>query len=206
MLVVGRKPAPVIVTWLGYPNTVGLDCIDYRLTDAMADPDGEDRFFTEKLYRLPDTFLCYSPPDSSPAVAEPPSLTRGVISFGSFNSRAKLSGECVALWVSVLNAVPNSRLVLKSVFGTGDEENRNGLKARFVECGIAPERIEVLQTRPEWADHLSAYGEVDIALDTYPYNGTTTTCEALWMGVPVVSLAGDRHAAIPQMKQTCLAR
>ncbi|MBK6906769.1 MAG: tetratricopeptide repeat protein [Rhodocyclaceae bacterium] len=195
LLVVGRKPAPVVVTWLGYPNTVGLDCIDYRLTDAIADPEGEDHFFTEKLYRLPNTFLCYSPPDAAPAVAEPPSLARGAISFGSFNSRAKLSDECVAMWVSVLNAVPDSRLVLKSVFGTDDEANRDGLKARFVEYGIAPERIEILQRRPEWSDHLAAYGEIDIALDTYPYNGTTTTCEALWMGVPVVSLAGDRHAS-----------
>lgn len=195
-LVIGRKPAPVIVHWLGYPNTVGLDCIDYRLTDIWADPtEADDAFSCERLYRLKRPFLCYSAPSAAPDVAPPPSVTSRVVHFGSFNSRAKLSDECIAMWVAILNRVPNSRLVLKSMFGTGDDESRASLRGLFESRGIAAERIEVLKVQGQTADHLRAYEQVDVALDTFPYHGTTTTCEALWMGVPVVTLAGDRHAA-----------
>lgn len=195
-LVIGRKPAPVIVHWLGYPNTTGLDCVDYRLTDIWADPDEtDDAVSCERLYRLQRPFLCYSPPTASPDVAPPPSVQSHVIRFGSFNSRAKLSDQCIEMWVEILNRVPNSCLVLKSIFGTGDEESRSSLRRLFVARGIAEERIEVLKVRGQTADHLKTYEQVDVALDTFPYHGTTTTCEALWMGVPVVTLAGDRHAA-----------
>ncbi len=195
-IVLGRKPAPVQVHWIGYPNTMGLDCIDFRISDGWADPESEQgRFCVEKLWRLPASFLCYSPPESAPDPVDPPCQKKEWITFGSFNVRAKLSDECIALWCEVLRAVPNSRLLLKSYFGAGDEEARAELKNRFTGSGIAPERIDVLERRKTTADHLLTYGEMDIALDTYPYNGTTTTCEALWMGVPVITLSGDRHAA-----------
>jgi predicted O-linked N-acetylglucosamine transferase (SPINDLY family)/predicted SAM-dependent methyltransferase len=195
-LVLGRKPAPVQVNWLGYPNTTGLDCIDYRLTDPWADPESESgEFFSEELWRLPHSFLCYGPPVSAPDVQPPPCLGKSAVTFGSFNSRAKLSAECILMWAQVLEAVPNSRLVLKSIFGTDDEPARDSLRQVFVDRGIDPERIEILLRRDAVEDHLAAYNEIDIALDTFPYHGTTTTCEALWMGVPLVTLAGDRHAA-----------
>lgn len=195
-LVLGRKPAPVQVSWLGYPNTTGLDCIDYRLTDSWGDPETESgEFFSETLWRLPRPFLCYTAPPSAPEIQPPPCLSKAVVTFGSFNSRAKLSEECIAMWTRVLEAVPNSRLVLKSVFGTGDEPARDSLRQVFVDRGVDAERIDILLRRGSVADHLAAYNEIDIALDTFPYHGTTTSCEALWMGVPVVTLAGDRHAA-----------
>ena len=195
-LVLGRKPAPVQVSWIGYPNTTGLDCIDYRLTDSWADPEIETgEFFSETLWRLPRAFLCYTAPPSAPEIQLPPCLTKAAITFGSFNSRAKLSDECIAMWTQVLEAVPNSRLVLKSVFGTDDEAARDSLRQAFVAGGVDTGRVEILLRRGSVEDHLAAYNEIDIALDTFPYHGTTTTCEALWMGVPVVTLAGDRHAA-----------
>lgn len=195
-LVLGRKPAPIQVHWLGYPNTIGLDCIDYRLTDSWADPPTEGgSFYTEELWRLPHSFLCYSPPEAAPNIEQPPCMGRTEITFGSFNSRAKLSEECIAMWVEVLKAVPNSRFVLKSLIGTDDEAARDSLLQLFVAKGIVADRIEILLWRRAAEDHLAAYNEIDIALDTFPYHGTTTTCEALWMGVPVVTLAGDRHAA-----------
>ncbi len=195
-LVLGRRPAPIQVHWIGYPNTTGLDCIDYRLTDNWADPvaDG-DRFSSEEPWRLPASFLCYSPAESAPALRDPPCVAKGHVTFGSFNSRAKLSEECVALWCRVLLELPDTKLVLKSFFGADDDESRDGLKQIFVAGGIAPDRIEVRARLGEHEDHLAAYHDIDIALDSFPYNGTTTTCEALWMGVPVVTLAGDRHAS-----------
>lgn len=195
-LVLGRKPAPIQVHWIGYPNTLGLDCVDYRLTDSWADPptDG-DEFYSEELWRLPRSFLCYSPPASAPNIEQPPCLRRPEITFGSFNSRVKLNEECIAMWVAVLEAVSNSRLVIKSLSGTDDEDARASLLQLFVAKGIVADRVEVLPWCGALEDHLAAYNEIDIALDTFPYHGTTTTCEALWMGVPVVTLAGDRHAS-----------
>ena len=195
-LVLGRKPAPVQLHWIGYPNTTGLDSVDYRITDEWADPEAEAGCYSvERLWRLPASFLCYSPPESAPEPVDPPCLQRGYVTFGSFNVRAKLSDECIAIWCEVLRAQPDARLVVKSYLGAGDDEAREDLQHVFTSRGIASERIIVLEKRESTADHLSAYGEVDIALDTFPYNGTTTTCEALWMGVPVVTLSGDRHAA-----------
>ena len=195
-LVLGRKPAPVQVHWIGYPNTTGLDSVDYRLTDEWTDPEAEEgRYSVEKPWRLPASFLCYAPPDTAPDVVEPPCLTRNRITFGSFNVRAKLSGECIDLWCEVLRALPDARLVLKSYFGAGDEDARAELRQMFVDRGIAAGRVDILEKRESTADYLAAYAEMDIALDTFPYNGTTTSCEALWMGVPVVTLTGDRHVA-----------
>jgi predicted O-linked N-acetylglucosamine transferase (SPINDLY family)/predicted SAM-dependent methyltransferase len=189
-----RKPAPVLVTWLGYPNTTGLAAVDYRLTDAYADPPGDsDRFHTEKLVRLRAGFLCYQPPGEAPDVAEGPSRKSGNVTFGSFNNLAKLP-SMVPLWARLLQAVPEAKLLLKS-YGLSAESARQATLAAFAVQGIAAERLILLPPEKSQVDHLGRYAEVDIALDSFPYNGTTTTCEALWMGVPVVTLAGKSHVS-----------
>ncbi|HTZ76332.1 MAG TPA: hypothetical protein VMC10_00415, partial [Stellaceae bacterium] len=189
------KPAPVTATWLGYPATTGLPTVDYRITDAVADPPGEaDRLHTETLVRLPDGFLCYRPEGEAPPVAPLPALTRGVVTFGSFNNPAKLTPETIGVWSRILAAVPASRMLLK---GTqfADPATAERIRGLFAGGGIGAERLEIRPRATAPAEHLGMYGEVDVALDPFPYNGTTTTCEALWMGVPAVTLRGDRHAA-----------
>lgn len=189
-----RRAAPIQLSYLGYPNTTGLDTMDYRLTDVWADPEGDgEEFHSETLWRLQRCFLCYAPPETSPAVSSR-DPREGVV-FGSFNNRVKISEACLTAWVQLLHRVPNSRLVLKSVMGTEDEESRENLKQSVVARGIDANRIEVHRFQDKLESHLEQYSSIDVALDTFPYNGTTTTCEALWMGVPVVSLIGDRHAA-----------
>lgn len=195
LLVFARKPAPVQVTWLGYPNTTGLTAIDYRITDAISDPPGDtDRWHTEKLRRMPRAFSCYQPPMDSPAVAPLPAVKAGCVMFGSFSNIAKVSEPCIALWAKVLNRVPGSHLLLKSR-GLGDETFAARLRGEFRKFGIAAERIELDANLVSTSEHLRGYERVDIALDPFPYNGTTTTCEALWMGVPVVTLEGKTHVA-----------
>ncbi len=189
-----RRLAPVQVTWLGYPNTTGMTAMDYRLTDAWADPPGiTDAWHTEQLVRLPRIFLCYTPSPDAPAVSAPPFREGGSITFGSFNTLPKLSPAAVATWSAILRAVPGSRLILKST-ALQEAETRARIEDRFSASGVAPERVKLYARFPAQADHLRLYAEMDIALDTFPYNGTTTTCEALWMGVPVITLAGGLHA------------
>ena len=186
------KPAPIQVTYLGYANTTGLSQMDYRLTDIVADPAGEEGFFTEKLVRLPRCFLCYGPMPDCPEVAVAPVLTNGFFTFGSFNNVAKMNEETIALWARAVLRVPGARLVLKNR-AFNDEGTRQRYEDLFARHGLAAHRLDLLGHISEPAGHLAQYGRVDIALDTFPYNGTTTTCEALWMGVPVLTLAGDRH-------------
>ena len=194
LAVFARRPAPVQVTWLGYPNTTGLAAMDYRLTDAIADPPGlTDSFHAERLVRLEHGFLCYGPPADAPAVVPPPARERGIVTFGSFNHPAKLSDELVETWGRLLARVPDSRLRLKAK-AFEDERTRRYHQDRFAAVGVASDRLELIGHIDDPRGHLAAYGEIDLALDPFPYNGTTTTCEALWMGVPVVALAGDRHA------------
>jgi len=188
------RPAPVQVTYLGYPNTTGIDTMDFRLTDGWADPPGlADGYHTEELVRLPRAFLCFEPPRDAPAVGPLPADTAGHVTFGSFNNMAKTVAPVVACWAELLRQLPGSRLLLKNE-GLCDAAARARLRERFAALGVEPERVELLPTVPGRATHLELYQRVDIGLDTYPYNGTTTTCEAMWMGVPVVTLAGDRHA------------
>jgi predicted O-linked N-acetylglucosamine transferase (SPINDLY family) len=189
-----RRPAPVQATWLGYPNTTGMDAIAYRLTDGIADPPGvADRLATETLVRLPTGFLCYRPSVEAPEVAPPPSAAAGFVTFGSFNNLTKVTPPVVATWTRLLDAVPGSRLFVKAR-ALADPPTAKRFLARFAAHGVPAERIDLAPRTPTQRDHLAQYGRVDVALDTFPYNGTTTTCEALWMGVPVVTLAGDRHA------------
>jgi predicted O-linked N-acetylglucosamine transferase (SPINDLY family) len=194
LLVFARRPAPVQVTYLGYPNTTGLSTIDYRFTDSWADPLGEtDQWHTEELIRLPRGFLCYRSVDDAPPVAALPSLTTGQVTFGSFKILSKMTPEVVALWARILSAVPGSRLFLKNK-SLHDIATAKHCRELFARHGIVGERLTLQGWQSGIGDHLNAYAHVDIALDTFPYNGTTTTCEALWMGVPVITLAGSLHA------------
>ena len=187
-----RRPAPVQVSWLGYPNTTGMGCMDYRLTDNAADPDC-DEFYSEKLLRLPTGFLCFKPPDNAPQVAPLPALQSNIVTFGSFNNFSKINDQVMKCWSSILANVPDSRLLLKCR-QLADKQTREQCLEKFTQLGIAAERILTLPRTKTLSDHLNCYNQVDIGLDTFPYNGTTTTCEALWMGVPVVVSDGDRHA------------
>ncbi len=188
------RPAPVQVTYLGYPNTTGVFGIDWRVVDSITDPPGAERFATERLWRLDPCFLCYRPDAGAPAVAPPPVATRGYVTFGSFNTVHKINREVVTLWTRLVRAVPESRLVLKSV-NFADEALRRDVEQRFRAAGAPEGRVRVLPPAGAVGDHLRQYAEIDVALDPFPYAGTTTTCEALWMGVPVVTLAGDTHAS-----------
>ncbi len=194
LLTFARKPAPIQVTYLGYPNTTGLSVMDYRFTDSYADPPGEsDRWNTETLIRLPQGFLCYQPPAFAPPAAPLPARAAGPITFGSFNNLAKIRPEVIGLWAKILQALPDARLKIKNK-SLRDALTRERIHELFAAAGIPPQRVELRGELPVIADHLALYGEIDIALDTFPYNGATTTCEALWMGVPVITLAGNAHA------------
>jgi protein O-GlcNAc transferase len=195
LLVFARKPAPIQMTYLGYPATTGLSTMDYRLTDIHADPPGmTEGYYSEKLIRLPRSFLAYRPPKDAPGVSAAPVLKNGFITFGSFNNLAKMQQKTVDLWVRILQANPGSRLLIKNN-GLTDPETREEFLRRFTSAGIEPSRIDLRPKSPTIQEHLKTYAEMDIALDTFPYNGTTTTCEAMWMGVPVVTLAGKTHAS-----------
>lgn len=190
-----QKPAPVQVTWLGYPNTTGLSQIDYRISDNIADPVGSsDDFTIESLFRLETGFLCYTPLEVASELSQLPSLSTGSVTFGSFNNLVKISNLVISAWSEILKRVPGSRLLLKSR-QLGNAMTRNALVAKFGDQGIDSSRLSLHAMLPSRNDHMALYDEIDIALDTFPYNGTTTTCEAMWMGVPTLTLCGDRHAS-----------
>src|SRR3989344_1421868 len=188
-----RKPAPVQITYLGYPNTTGLHTIDYRLTDAWSDPEGTDSLYTEKLVRLPGGFLCFRPFMECPVVSASPAVARGHVTFGSFNNLAKINPGVVSLWARLLETVPDAHLFIKNHSLT-DPVTRERYYGLFEAHGVSRTRVALMGSTPSQQDHLALYSRVDIALDTFHYNGTTTTCEALWMGVPVITLAGRHHA------------
>jgi predicted O-linked N-acetylglucosamine transferase (SPINDLY family) len=195
LLVFARKPAPVQVTWLGYPNTTGLTAIDYRITESVSDPAGQtEEWHSEQLVRLPGPFSCYLPPAASPPVAPLPALASGHITFGCFNNFAKVTARVVELWARLLREMPGARLFLKSN-GVTDPETAAQIHEAFAQHGISPDRIELNGDRLSVAEHLNLYRRIDIALDPFPYNGTTATCESLWMGAPVVTLAGRTHVS-----------
>lgn len=190
-----RRVAPVQVTYLGYPNTTGVPAIDYRITDARADPPGEaDELHTEKLLRLSESFLCFTPPERVAHVGELPMKRNGFVTFGSFNNFTKLSPTTLGLWSEILEGAPNSRLMIKAA-GLRDEGLRALLVQMLERAGVDRERVKIVSPTMSHREHMDAYAEVDIGLDTFPYHGTTTTLDALWMGVPVVTLVGDRHAS-----------
>lgn len=190
LTVFAHRPAPVQVSWLGYFATTGLACLDAILLDAWHAPDGTQRHFVEPVIRLPKGRFCYQPVPFAPEVAPPPRLRNGHVTFGSFNNTAKLNPAVYDLWARTLAAVPDSRLVLKwRTFN--DEAFRDTVRAAFAQRGIDPARIE--PRGPSFhADLLKEYADIDIALDTFPFTGGLTSCEALWMGVAVVTLPQDR--------------
>jgi predicted O-linked N-acetylglucosamine transferase (SPINDLY family) len=190
-----KRLAPVQVTYLGYPNTTGVPAMDYRFTDGIADPAGDaEAFATEQLVRFAPTAWSYAPPADAPVVAPLPALAKGRVTFGCFNTPAKITDQVLALWARILQGVPGSRLCLKGA-GFGEAAVRAHYVTKLGELGVAPEALVFLERTADTKSHLACYAGIDLALDTMPYNGTTTTCEAMWMGVPVVTLAGDRHMA-----------
>ncbi len=195
LLVFARKPAPVQVSWLGYPGSTGVEAIDYRLTDSLADPTGSaEEQPSEKLVRLAACAWCYRPSAEAPPVSDPPVVGVSHVTFGCFNVLPKITTPMLNLWSRLLHAVPGSHLLLKGA-SLHDASTRGRLRHGFQSSGISADRLELTGYIPGQAAHLTCYGRVDIALDTFPYHGTTTTCEALWMGVPVVSLAGNTHCS-----------
>jgi len=192
--VMAFHPAPVGVAYPGYPGTTGMSSVGWRLVDHHTDPPGADAWHTERLAHLDPCFLCFPPPEGAPEVAAPPAGRDGPITFGSFNNPSKLSASVLQLWARVLGATPGSTLLLKGV-GFEVPAVRERLQRAAAEAGIDPTRLTVLPITATPAEHLATYARVDIALDTSPYHGTTTTCEALWMGVPVVTLAGETHVS-----------
>jgi len=189
-----QRVAPVQITWLGYPNTTGLAQMDWRITDARADPPGAEAHHTERLLRLPEVFLCYEPPSEAPEIADPPSVSGAPLTFGVFNNFPKVTDPMLALWARILEHTPGSRLLVKTA-SLRDPGVIALARERMRRAGLDPDRVELAGFTPGRREHLAAVASVDVALDTFPYHGTTTTCESLWMGVPVVTLAGDRHAS-----------
>jgi predicted O-linked N-acetylglucosamine transferase (SPINDLY family) len=195
LALLGRRMAPVQATYLGYPDTTGLVAMDYRLTDAIADPVGDsDPYCTERLVRFSPTAWSYSPPPEAPDPSPAPSESGAPATFGCFNNFAKITDCALRHWAGLLSAAPGSRLVIKGG-GLGSPALQDAARRRLAAAGFAAGAVDLLERTQGQADHLAKYALVDVALDTFPYNGTTTTCEALWMGVPVVTLAGDRHSS-----------
>jgi predicted O-linked N-acetylglucosamine transferase (SPINDLY family) len=188
-----RRLAPVQATYLGYPNTTGIPAIDYRLVDSHTDPAGAESLSTEKLVRLDPCFLCYRGSREAPGFSPSPAARDGFVTFGSFNAAQKVSAPVIESWARITGSVPASRLVLKTSAFDAEPVRRDFLR-RFAAAGLGPDRVELLGRTADPIEHLKTYSRIDVALDTFPYNGATTTCEALWMGVPVVTLAGASHA------------
>lgn len=188
-----RQAAPLQMGYLGYPTYTGVPQIAYRITDAVIDPEDEAGLETELPLRLPRSMFCYRPPHDAPLPATIVQQ-RDFVCFGSFNQIQKLSPTVLAAWVRILAAVPGSRLLLKAN-GFNDQETRRRVVDTFVRNGIDAGRIIIRPGTPDRNAHLAMYGEIDVALDTYPYNGATTTCEALWMGTPVLTLRGATHSS-----------
>jgi predicted O-linked N-acetylglucosamine transferase (SPINDLY family) len=197
------KPAPVQVAYLGYSDTTAVQAIDFRLTDDLVDPPGSQSYYTETLAYLPGGFVCYKPPDYAPPVATLPAYSKRCVTFGSFNNNCKVNSFIMGLWAQILKATDNSRLLLRFKGGDDGDVADHYLR-QFERLGLSRERVTILGWKNP-VEHLRMYGEVDIALDTYPWNGHTTTCEALWMGVPTISLVG-RDSFLSRIGLTILSR
>ncbi|NHZ99229.1 tetratricopeptide repeat protein [Massilia sp. CCM 8734] len=190
LLAFARKPAPVQLTYIGYPSTTGLTSMDYRLTDAWAEPPGQSEHVNvETLWRLPEVFCCYAAHANSPAVIDhPPCQDNGYLTFGCFNNYAKVSDPTIVLWAAILAQVPESRLMLE-ILGLDNPGMRDGVEQRFARLGIDPARLVLIAN--DRKNQFVLYNRIDIALDPFPCNGGTTSFDTLWMGVPFVTLAGS---------------
>jgi len=190
-----RRLAPVQISYLGYPNTTGLTAMDYRFVDDFTDPAGSaDAWHTEKLVRFAPTAWSYRAPGGAPAPTSRPRAGGAPVTFGCFNNFAKVTDAALGAWGRLLTKVPGSRLRLKAG-GLGEAAVARQVSERLAKAGLDLGRVELMERTADVASHLALYHGIDVALDTFPYHGTTTTCEALWMGVPVVTQLGDRHAA-----------
>jgi predicted O-linked N-acetylglucosamine transferase (SPINDLY family) len=185
-LVFARKPAPVQIAWLAYPGTTGMDAIDYRLSDARLDPEGYEDHYTERTLRLPDSFWCYDPLTEALPVGALPALERGHLTLGCLNNPCKLTDRTLSSWSGVMRALPTARLLLMVPEG----RHRRHLIERLAARGIESRRVDFVAFRPR-ADYLRTYQLIDFGLDTFPYNGHTTSLDALWMGVPTVTRVGE---------------
>jgi protein O-GlcNAc transferase len=186
LLAFARKPAPVQLTYLAYAGTTGLDAMDYRLTDSFIDPPNQDELFcSEKSIRVP-SYWCYEPSPQAPLVGPAPVRNSGLVTFGCFNHASKISSASLEMWRELLGRVPRSRLILHSPRGS----HRERIAGLFTEVGISSDRIEFIDRVP-LVGYFQQYQRIDIALDPFPYGGGATTCDALWMGVPLVSLSGQ---------------
>ncbi len=190
LLAFARRPAPVQVTYIGYQNTTGMSAMDYRLTDERADPPGTDCYYTEKLARLPRSYFCYRPAEDVPEVTPLPALANGHVTFGSFNNFTKVTPQVIDTWIEILRRVPDSRLLVLANRG-GYVQQQFEQKART--SGVEPGRIELFDRMPR-LDYYQLVARADIALDPFPFNGHTTTCDCVWLGLPVVMLQGDTYA------------
>jgi predicted O-linked N-acetylglucosamine transferase (SPINDLY family) len=194
LLVFARKPAPLQVTYLGYPNTTGLTAIDYRLTDKYVDNQGVNEQFNSELpVPLPASFFCYQPYEDTPVVNDLPALNHGYVTFSSFNNYVKVNPPVLELWAEILQTLPTAKLVIQTK-ELQDAGTRQAFQTQMAHWGIAEERLIITPFAPP-PEYLRTYHQVDIALDSYPFNGGTTTCEALWMGIPVVTLVGPRQVS-----------
>lgn len=191
--VLRSKPAPIQALYIGYPGTSGLPEVDYLIADARVCPPELEHYYTERVLRLEGSFWCFRPPDCAPEPAGLAANQNGYVTFGSYNALQKMAAGTAALWARVLQTVPRSRLVLKSL-AFADAATRRAIQRRFIDAGIAETRVDVVPPSDSSA-FLAEYHRLDIALDPFPYNGGTTSCEALWMGVPVVTLAGERFCS-----------
>jgi predicted O-linked N-acetylglucosamine transferase (SPINDLY family) len=193
LLVFARKPAPIQVTWIGYVGTTGLAAMDYILADRYEIPPQSEMYYCERVLRMPDGYICYDPPDYAPPVSPLPSLEKGYVTFAGFHYPAKITPQVVEVWAQVLQRLPRARLVLKYL-GTDDPSVASRLAGLFAGRGIDRARLE-FRGFSAHSEALSQCQSVDVALDTFPHNGGSTTCDALWMGVPVVTCPGETFAS-----------
>jgi predicted O-linked N-acetylglucosamine transferase (SPINDLY family) len=193
LLVFARKPAPIQVTWAGYVGTTGLKAMDYLLADRFEVPPGAEQHYSERVLRMPDGYVCFDPPLDAPPVAPLPALERGQVTLGCFNNPAKVTPRVIEVWATILRRLPGARLVLKYK-GWSDAGVARRFTEMFAAHAVDPGRLELLGASPH-ARLLAEYGRIDLALDPFPYNGGLTTCEALWMGVPVVTCPGATFAS-----------
>lgn len=191
LLMLASRPAPVIASWIGYPSTTGISSIDYFISDLVADPSGNESLYSERLLRIDPCNICFAPPSEAPDISSAPLLANKSVTFGCMNNLSKISRSVFGAWTRILLSVPGSMLLLKSK-AIGDKGVSDKFRKIFTDSGIAAERIILHGYESELSNHLEFYNKIDIALDTFPCNGVTTTCEALWMGVPVITLSGDR--------------
>jgi predicted O-linked N-acetylglucosamine transferase (SPINDLY family) len=192
LLAFARHPVPIQMTWAGYVGTTGLAAMDYLLADRYQVPPRADSYYRERVLRMPDGYVCYDAPAYAPAVGPLPALDRGEVTFGCFNNPAKITSSVVEVWAEILRRLPRARMLLKFK-GWDDFDVAQHFRDLFVAGGIDPTRLEFLGGSPH-AELLATYNRIDLALDTFPYNGGLTTCEALWMGVPVVTFPGETFA------------